>query len=365
MKIVIETKLLMRVLKEITKVITGTKTTLDILQNFLFEIENNELKISATNLDYSVQSKIIVESEGSAKFTLPIRAFTNIISSLDTETVEIEPTGNSVIVKTNGSKYNLSVHPAEDFPKILTIPEDNSFILDKYTLERGVGKVEFCVASNDPRPFLNGVLVKVKNGELHLVGSDAHRLGLWIQRGLPEEINLEVIVYPGVFDFLQAREDDTVEIRFMDNFFGLYFPDAFVTSKTLEGPYADYMGIMPQEEGTVFQTETRKLLSILRRAKEFFTPPYNSIRWSLSSSSIISAQNPDIGEMEERLEGEFTGEEMEIILNGKYLTEIVRHIDSDEIRFHFYGTTAPVKIEPAGLESEEEYLYLLMPIYEE
>lgn len=131
----------------------------------------------------------------------------------------------------------------------------------------------------------------------------------------------------------------------------------------MSGPYPDYEKVIPETEGNVLKIQKDEFLSTLKRISIFTHPPAYIVKFTLSpDEQILEASSPEVGEGIEKLQGEYSGEDIQVGFNSQYLQEIVRHIPSDEIVIHTYEPDSACKIEGVLDQGDIKLFYLLMPV---
>lgn len=340
-----------------------TRSTLPILNNILFEAKDGKLYLTASNMDFSIKGFIPVESVENVAFTAPGKPLLRILSTLDVPILKISYSERSIEIKWDGNEYKFMSMPAEEFPKMKEFSEERKVTVKTYMILEGFDLVGFCTAKDDPRPFLNGVLLEVRDNELRMVASDAHKLGLYIKKLESGEGPIEAILSKDVFDFLKSVEEEKVTIAQDKGLFSFTFERSKLVTRLIEGPYAPYREVIPKEEGFVFKAQVKELEGALRRIQEVVSQSNFLVEVELDGKGLVLKGNSESGEARERLVGEYKGEALRIGFNVKYLHEIIRHIEDDEVEFHFYGPRLACMIKPVHPDRfGYDLLYLLMPV---
>jgi DNA polymerase-3 subunit beta len=361
MKFSTERDIFLKVLNEVSKALP-TRSTLPILQNILFELKDNSLSLTATNLDFTIQERIDVMGEEDGKFTLPGKTLQQIIGTLPPTTLHFHYSSGTTKVITDTGNYTLMGFSPEDFPQVKKIEEGEVLQFPKDLLLEGYQSVGFCAAREDPRQFLTGVLWHVKGNEVRFVASDSHKLGLW-KKKIEGISQFEAILPKNIFEFLKSRDEEMVEVRFAHDTLGLYFENAFLITRLIEGPYAPYEDVLPKDEGNVLVTSREDLIGSLRRISVFTQSPTYLVKWHLAAGNLkLYASSPEIGEAEEKITGEYDGVDMDIGFNSQYLLEILRHLGGEEVKFHFYSPLSATLIHSSVEEEGKSLLFLLMPV---
>jgi DNA polymerase-3 subunit beta len=351
-----------------TKVFLGvskalpTRSTLPILQNILFEVDENRLSLFATNLDFSIRDSMAIEGGEKASFTLTGKVLQGITSALPSTQMSFELADRTVKVQAGSSKYNLLGLAPEDFPRFREIDGGDKYTFGRDQVLEGVNAVGFCAAKDDPRPFLTGIFWQCLDDEIRFVASDSHKLGLW-KKKIPTQGTFEAILPKNVFEFLKARDEESVEVKVGEDILGFFFDHASLLTRLIEGAYAPYEDVVPKEDGNVLTLDQNELQGALRRLLPFTQSPTYLVTWHLAPGEIaLFAASPDVGEGRENVSAEYTGQEMQMGFNAQYLLDIVRHIDDEQVNVHFYSPLTAAVIRPAHPKEDEDVLFLLMPI---
>ncbi len=361
MKFVVDKMLFEKALTEVARALP-TRTTLPILNNILFEVKDGELYVSATNLDFSIRSWIPVYDSENGAFTLPGKLILNIVQTLPPITITFEHSSGATKMRTDKAEYTLTGLDPEDFPAFKTFEGEDGVTLPTDALIRGSNYVSFCAAKEDPRAFLTGILIDFRDGEVRLVATDSHKLGLWkIKR--ETGLRTQAIVPRHTFEYLKTKDEEEVNMRFSRDSMGLFFKDSFLVTRQIEGPYPPYDEIIPGESENYALVPRDEFVSALRRLSLFTPSPTYLMRIFFSQNGLrLQASSPDVGEAEEIVEASYAGEPMELAFNSQYILEIMRKLDSDQVKIYLYNASTAIRIEPAEFEEDEELLYLLMPI---
>jgi DNA polymerase-3 subunit beta len=360
MEITVDKENLRKLIQQVSTAIPS-RATLPILGNILFEIKDNKLFLYASNMDFSIRGYLPVESVENVSFTVPGRSILRILSTLDVPVVKISYADRVSSIKWDKSEYTFPSLPPEEFPRMKEFSEQKSVTVSTDALLTGYSLVGFCAAKDDPRPFLNGILIEVDSDEMRIVASDAHKLGLYIKKIEASDGKLEAILSKDVFDFIENTDEDEVLLAQDKGLFSFTFKRSKLVTRVIEGPYAPYRDVIPREEGFVFRTSVKEMDGSLKRIQEVVSSGSPVVEWTLSPSGSYLSGLSESGKAKEYITGEYKGEDLRIGFNVKFLHEIIRHIPGDEVVFNFYGPKMACKISPAD-QSEFKLLYLLMPV---
>ncbi len=273
---------------------------------------------------------------------------------------------NSVSVSCEGGKYQLKGLPAEEFP--LMDPPDEKDVIKiaerdlKYLLE----KTDFCMASQDPRHYLNGLFFSLDEGKLCAVATDSHRLALSnlevSSQGdsegiLPREIVSEI-------KRLLSDTKDVAEVSISSQKIVVSLKDIQISAKGLNGQFPDYKKVIPKEFLVEIVLDRQEFLSTLKRASALSVSSSldDGAHLSLAFSKeelLVKSSNPDGEEANVKQNIEYTGDDFEISFNSRYLQDVMKVLDTEKIRLQMRDASSGTKIIGEGSSSEE---YIVMPL---
>lgn len=355
--------------------ITSPKTTLPILSNILIEAKEDKLTLISTDLELSikVQSKIEVLEEGSV--CLPLRKLVDIIRELEKdEDVVIEiGENNCAVISSKDSIFHLFGFPKEDFPIFPEYIEEKTFTIPSTLLKEAIRKVIFATAVDDIRYVLNGVFFVVSGNECKMVATDGHRLA-FIKKILPGEVieRSEVIVPSKVLTELNKIIPENKNVNILLDKNKIIFKidqlspqiSSFImVSKLIEGKYPDYERVIPKEQDKILRINNQKLLSTCRRIALMTSEKTNALKFDISKNKLkLSSSTPNLGTAEEELEVDFQGNDIEISFNPKYIMDVLKNIEEEEVYILLKGSSNSILIKPVDRKEEEEYLCVVMPV---
>ncbi len=341
-------------------------STAEIRNNVYLGLQGSNLLLLGANLDFSVEANLEVQGEEDGAITLPGRTLENIVAAMPAGTLRVESQGSNVKLFTGTGVYDLlSLDPQQYLPRreiketqlVLRVPLE--------ILQKANETVAFCAAKDDPRPYLNGILVQVRDGELRFVASDSHRLAFYRVTGADFTGQADAIVPREAFEFVKRLKDgeQPVRVLFGENTLGLEAEGARLGTRLIEGPYANYEDVIPRPDGNVLQISREALEQALRRLLIVAEPPTYLVRMGLKEGQVeLTTTSSSIGTGTETLEARYVGEPMDVGINAQSFQEILRHIDDDEVMVRVYSPTSALRIDPAHPLEDEGLLYLTMPL---
>jgi DNA polymerase-3 subunit beta len=313
-------------------------------------------------------SAIDVEIQKEGSITVPARVFSEIVKELPDYELEIVSSDNRMEIKCGSGIYKLSGFSADDFPKLPDVHPGRQIKVNAASFYNLIKKVLFAVSKDETRPALNGVLWHTSEDGLNLVATDGHRLA----KVTGKEIKItgykeDIIIPPKVLENLaKLTTDETGEIGVIlnENTIVFVLDNAVITSRLLEGPYPNYEQVVPKDNDKILLVEKNVLMSAVRRVSILSNSLTHQVKFSLKANSLeLSATNFDFGgEAKESVKVSYEAEEMDIGFNAAYVIDVLKQIDSDEVRFELNNPTTATIIKPEGESGSESSLFLVMPL---
>lgn len=344
------------------KAVTG-KTTMPILNGILIKTHKNELVLTGSDIDLSIETKINAEIIEEGSLVIDARLFGEIIRKLPNDTIHINTIeNNSIEILCQKSRFTLIHMNSEDFPELPNINENMIFSIPQKILRNMIRGTIFATAQDDTRPILTGVLFEIKNNKLNLVALDGYRLALKSEE--LETDNTISAVIPGktlneVSKILED-EDENVNITFTPNHILFSLEDTKIISRLLEGEFIKYNSIIPEEYSSKVIAKRLELLNCIERAslmaKEGNT---NLVKFNIQDENIIITSNSQLGMVREEMNAILQGESLQIAFNSKYLIDVLKIIDEDEIIMELSSSVSPCVMKNKDINN---CTYLVLPV---
>ena len=354
------------------KMITGVveqRQTLPILANTLVAVKDNALHLTATDAEVEIACRLPLEgedgnTENDGETTIPARKFFDICKSLsDNAGLQVTWSENQAVIKAGKSKFKLQTLPAEDFPERPQIQDQAEFHLSQRQFRNLLYKTSFCIAVNDVRYYLTGLLLEVENGKISLIGTDGHRMAV-AQHDFESEQTAKVIIpRKAVQELLKLLTDSESEVivKVDDNHIRFELSDSLVmSSKLIDGSFPDWHVVVPPQPDKIVVADTTLLKQSLSRVSILSNEKYKGVRLALANNLLtISAKNAYQEEAEEVMEVEYNGEELEIGFNGAYLLDAINVISTKMVQFAFSDSNSSCLITE---EDNEDSKFIVMPM---
>ncbi len=353
-----------------------TRTPMPVLENFVFEINDNLLTVSASDLEISLKSSLGVVADGNLSILVPAKLLYDIVRTLHDTTINFEVADHKKLtMTTDKGEYILSYTDIGDYPEIPSFPEDGSFEDDpdygqislksedlKYALE----KTSFAVSKEEMRPAMMGVLFEFTPDGLRFVATDGHRLvNLLLKSASVENQSRYIVPEKAINVLLKILNEGEFTMNLSKTHISFRLENIELITRLIAHKYPDYSSVIPMENEFKMKVKTSELQSSIKRMMLFSHSNTRRVKFSINSDSIeISAEDIDIGASgREKIFCEYSGEAMEIGFNSQYVNEMLAHSGSEEeLIFSLQNPTKAVLVEPVENREDQELLMLLMPV---
>ena len=334
MKFIINREEILTPLQQIVSVIEK-RQTMPILSNVLMVIEDEQLIMTGTDLEIQIIAKINIKLATPGSITVPARKFLDICRLLPNGAeIKFEQQDDKVKILSNRSRFSLSCLPADNYPEFSESELENDFFINAGKFKKALDKTVFCMANQDVRYYLNGLLLNISNSKVKLVASDGHRLSIY-EDFLDEGTGYEArIIFPrkGVLELNRLLDDADAELKveFSSNNIKIFIKNLIFSAKLVDSKYPDFGKVFQQEFFNPIHIQKQVLKDALTRVAILSNEKFKGVTLDITQDSLrISTHNPEHDEAEEELIIEYTGEPLSIAFNAQYLLDAVSNLDSD------------------------------------
>jgi len=341
------------------------RQTMPILTNVLLQTKDNQLSITASDLEVELVAETVVEEvKKPGEITVPARKFLDICRALpDESTIRIQLDGDRLVVKSGRSRFVLSTLPSNDFPIIEKIDANREISIGQANLLRLLDKTHFSMAQQDVRYYLNGLLIETGAGCIRAVSTDGHRLALCEMEvdGQPDAVQQVIIPRKGVLELQKLLGgEEEVLLTIGTNHIRAAVGSIQFTSKLIDGRFPDYERVIPKPESNILIIDRNTLRGALQRAAILSNEKYRGVRLELASKSLrIQANNPDQEEAQDELEVDYDGLSMEIGFNVNYLLDAIGAVDTENVELGFVDSNSSCVIKCPG---DVDAKFVVMPM---
>ena len=372
MKFVVSSTELLGHLQSVSRVISS-KNTLPILDNYLFALNDNELEITASDLETTLITKIHLENASeNGKVAVPAKILNDSLKEFPEQplTFEINLDNMSIVISSENGQFTVVGQNGDEFPQMAKIKDDEktSLDLDSELLLTGISKALFATADDELRPVMNGIYMEISEDNLTFVASDAHKLVRYKRMDGKGESSSAFILPKKPASLLKnilPREDNVVKVEFDDKNASFILSEYTLVCRLVEGNYPSYNSVIPTNNPNKLNIGRLELYNSLKRVSVFSNQASNLVKLQLKGNQLtVSAQDIDFSiSAYERLNCQYDGDDMEIGFKSTFLIEILSNLGTDDVVIELSDPTRAGLILPTPSENEnEDVLMLLMPM---
>lgn len=351
--------------------VVSPKNTISILECFVFEVKDGELRLTASDNENTLTSRLdLIENDGEIRFAVNAKTIQDAVKEIPEQPLEVfvSEATLEVTVRYQNGQYKFMGQPADDYP-MPPVPEDNTakFTISPDNLVAGIGSAIFATADDTLRPVMNGVFFDLKPGSITMVASDGHKLACctFKDESITAESSFILPKKPAaLIKNLFGKDLADVEVVFAQRNAVFSTPTSTLNCRLIEGHYPNYRSVIPQNNPNEATLNRAALLSALRRVLIFANTNSALVKFSFDGGRLtMSGQDVDFAmSAEESMLCDYTGAPMTIGFKGTFLTELLNNIESEEIVLRLADSSRAGIIVPAEQPENSEVLMLLMPM---
>jgi DNA polymerase III subunit beta len=368
MKFTIAQETLFQCLQKVSGVVPAKSAT-PILENVFFELDDEFLKITGTDLEVSVTTQTTPEKiEKTGSVALPARVLIEMIRSMPNIIIRFEVDKNhKVKMTTDQGYYHISGISKDNFPDIPKSSSDTYFEMDNAKLHRMFSKTLFAVSADELRPALMGVYVQMMANEFRMVATDGHRLSKIIDRNFKSKQKPVNMIIPPKAAQLVVKNisgEGTTRLIVQEKMLCFVFSGTTLFTRLVDGQYPDYERVIPSDNKKLMTVDKNILVSTVKRVSLFSNAFTHQVRFSVSQNKLsVLSEDLDVGgEAKEELDVQYSEDAMEIGYNAMYVMDILKQIDTESATFHLKSPMNAALVTPVEQMPGEEFEMLLMPI---
>jgi len=367
MKFIVNSSALLKHLQQISGVI-NTNTVLPILEDFLFEIQEEKLTVVATDLETVMHVSMEVKSKANGKVCIPARILLDSLKNIGDQPLTFNIDKNfAVEITSDNGKYKVMGENPDNFPKEPTADDTSSFGMTSNALLTAINKTLFAVSSDDLRPAMTGVFFELSPKGIQFVATDAHRLVRYKRTDFSATKNDSFIVPKKPLNLLKSAlpaTDDPINISYNNNHFFVTHGDTQMICRLIDARFPDYKVVIPANNPYSLIVNKNAFQNALRRVNVFSNKSTNQVALSISGSELqMAAQDVDFSfEGNERMSCQYDGEDLQIAFNAKFMIEMLSAADTEDVRLELSTPSKAGLIKPSEQAEGEDLLMLVMPL---
>jgi len=373
MKFIVASGELQKALNVVSGVISSSQSR-PILENFLFELENEILKITASDGETTLITSLAVKSDDQGKIAVPAKIFQDLIKTFGdqplTFSVKDSESGEGGLLEILDEKdnYEVALDNAEDYPELPDFDASQKVTLASGVLADALSNTLFATSNDSLRPVMTGVLFQFTEKETNFVSTDSHRLVVYKRTDITNKEAVEFIMPKkplSIFKNILSNSNDEVTIEFNENMAKFTFGENIWICRLIDGKYPNYSAVIPKENPNVLTVNRNLLLSSIRRASILSNKSTNQVRFKLSGNVLhLHAEDTEYANKADmNIPCDYKGEDINIGFSSKFLTEMLSVLGSEDITMKMSQPNRPGIVEPVdGLDENEHILMLSMPV---
>ncbi|CAA0178265.1 DNA polymerase III subunit beta [Tenacibaculum maritimum] len=368
MKFIVSSSQLLKQLQVLGGVI-NSNNTLPILDNFLFELSENQIKISASDLETTMTSTIEVESTDNGAIAINARLLLDTLKTFPDQPLTFKAEENNTIeIISDQGKYDMAYFGGEEFPKAVELPSPSSTNMPANVLATAISKTIFAAGNDDLRPVMSGVFFQFSSKDLTFVATDAHKLVKYTRTDVTADKTAEFIMPKKPLNLLKgilAGSEEIVTIEYNDANAKFTFDNIVLICRLIDGKYPNYEAVIPKENPNKLTVDRATFLNSVRRVSIFSSKTTHQIRLKMAGTELnISAEDLDYAnKADERLNCDYQGDDMQIGFNSRFLSEMLNNLSANDVLIEMSlpnraGILTPID----GTDEGEQVTMLVMPV---
>jgi len=353
--------------------IVSSKPGLPILNNVKFETSKGKLLITATDLEIGITTWIGADIQSEGNITVPAKQLAEFINSVANEKIDVTLEKQSFKVDTTNNKAEFNTIPIDDYPEVVTVDKQKSLLkINTEDLIKAINRVAFSAATDNIKPVLAGMLMEIESNKVNFVGTDGLRLSrqiIELETGSEEDKSLLIPVKAmqelAYIISEVSEEEKVVELFLIKDRNQVLFRvgDVDLTSRLIDGEFPEYRQIIPTGYNTQCENKRTDFLDSLKVTNIIARSVLgNKIILEINSkdnSITMSASQSDVGSNKSTFTGEISGENLKIAFSSRLLTDVLNHLQVEDIIFE---CSEPVKPGVFKVKDDESFIHLVMPM---
>ena len=352
--------------------VINTKNSLSILDSFLFEIQDGQLILTASDNANMMKCYIqLNDCDDNGAFCIPNRIILAAVKELAEQplTFEVNKEDNSICMLYQNGKYNIKGQNADEYPRMQPLADGYTETqLTAAAMATNIQRSLFATANDELRMVMNGIYFDLKEENLNIVASDGHKMVRNMIFSSKSDVPASFILPKkpaGLLRTILASDDENpITIRFNSNNAEITFTDGILSCRLIEGRYPNYAAVIPTDNPNIVTIDRKSFMSALRRVLPFASESTLLVKLRMDLNNMeISAEDIDFStSAKEDVACEYGGVPMSIGFKGSALFEILNNLNCEDITIELADPSRAGVIRPATQEEDEDVLMLIMPM---
>jgi len=370
MKFIISSSLLLKQLQAISGVLS-TNNTLPILDNFLFELKEKELNVTASDLETTMTARVNLDmAEKGGSVAMPAKILLDTLKTFSDVPVSftVDSSNFGVTMTIGDGKYRLAGQNGDEYPRAVPIEDPSKITVNSDILGKAISRTIFAASSDDLRPVMSGVYCELNTDNVTFVATDAHKLVRYRRNDVKADQEAAFILPKKPLNQLKnifLHEEEPVIIEYSTTNARFVYKNITMTCRLIEGKYPNYVAVIPEVNPNKMTIDRVQFLNSIRRISLFSNQSTYQVKFKIAGTELtLSAEDVDYSnEAQERLTCHYEGDDLEIGFNSKFVLEMLNNIDTEQVRFEMSEPNKAGLIMPVDNETKsEDILMLVMPV---
>lgn len=342
----------------------SAKNTLPILQGIRLRTEGDKLWFEATDLEIGIRCQITVDVIEEGQVVIPAKLFSEIVRRLPDTEIKIESQDSNINIYYNNSDFAINGFDPEEYPELTDITSSDTIEIPASIFKTMIRQTIIACAVEETRPVFTGILLQIEGENINLVSTDTHRLA-FSQSVIPgNQKEFKGIIPAKTMQEINRllQDDDILYINYSNSRIILKFGTVQIMTRLIDGQFPNYKQVIPQSCNTKLLINAQKFLDTVERASLLSRDNYlktNTVKLNIENSSINVNQHSETGKINERIDVEQDGEDVTIAFNAKYIIDVLKVVDTENILMESSGAFSPSVFRP---ENNDNYLCLVLPL---
>lgn len=370
MKFIVSSQVLLKHLQVVSGVLGSGSTALPILENFLFEIADGKLTVSASDLETTMTTSLEVTSKEDASIAVPARILLDSLKSFPETplTFSLNKETQGIEISSEYGTYRMAGLNADEYPRPARMESAASCTLPSHLIARGIAKTIFATGNDEMRPVMSGVFFEFHEEKAIFVATDAHKLVRYTRTDAKCSSPASFIMPKKPLNQLKnllGSEDADVCVEYNDTNARFTWNEVTLVCRLIDGRYPNYEAVIPKDNPNALTINRQAFLNSIRRVSLFSNKTTHQIRLRLAGNELnISAEDPDFAnEANERLTCSYKGDDMSIGFNSRFLMEMLANLDTDEVILEMsQPNRAGILLPSESAIEDEQVTMLVMPV---
>lgn len=369
MKFIVSSSELLKQLQALSGVINNNNT-LPILDNFLLDVKEKQLTVTASDLETTMMVQMAVDSNQNGQIAVTARLITDVLKTFPEQplTLFIQEGENILKIVSQQGDYVLAVQNAEEFPKVPTLNNPSTVTLTTNILSEAIDKTLFATGNDELRVVMTGVFFELTPEGAVFVGTDAHKLVKYLRKDIKAEQVARFILPKKPLTLLKNISSSTkadITIEYNETNTRISFDNKILICRLIDGNYPNYEAVIPKGNNKKLTINRTSFLNSIKRLALFSNKTTHQVCLQLSGSELkITAEDIDLAsKAQERLSCDYKGDDITIGFNSRFLIEMLSHLNAEDITLEMSEPNRAGILRPVdNLAKGEEVFMLVMPI---